>query len=190
MARIFEYGKLRRVNNIPGINHLPGTYFNAQGVQYGQGAVNTDPSKSIEFGEIVEIVSENNKSLAVKRATSSTTVANAAIVLRDITGISSVREGVIEGYEFPHVPLTAIKCSAPNTWDVVVPVAANQTITVGKTPRVGLGTNTGGVATILGAVYGHGANSTDTAALTGFVFKSGKFKPTLGDGEAAIIGKA
>lgn len=185
MARIFKYGKLRRVNNVPGINHLPGTYFNAQGVQYGQGAVNTVPADTIEFGEIVEIVSENNKSLTVKRATSNIAVGIAGIVLRDITGITGLREGVSEGYEMPHVPLTVVKCAAPGTWDVVVPLAASQSIVAGTIPRVGTGEGT----TVAGAIYA-AAVTTNTKELTGFTFKGAKFKPTLGNSEAVLIGKA
>lgn len=185
MARIFSYGKLRRVNNVPGINHLPGTYFNAQGVQYGQGAVNSVPADKIEFGEIVEITGENNKSLVVKRATNNITVGIAGIALRDITGITSLREGVSEGYEMPHVPLTVVKCAAPGAWDVVVPLAASQNIVEGTIPRVGTGEGT----TVAGAIYA-AAVTTNTKELTGFIFKGAKFKPTLGDGEAVLIGKA
>jgi hypothetical protein len=185
MGRLFTYGRLNKVATIPGANHLPGTYFNAYGIQYGAGAFNVS-ANSMEPGEIVEIEGSTDKGYKVKRATASITAATSAILLRDVMGVRSIQEGVFEEY-IPGTPMTCVPASAPQGWSIVVPVVAGEVPVVGNTVYVGLGTN----GTVLGGVYdsAQGSGGADSIALTGWTFQSLKFTPTSGASIAAVIGK-
>lgn len=185
MARLFTYGRLNKVATIPGENHLPGTYFNAYGLQYGAGAFNVT-SDSIEPGEIVEISTSTNKGYSVKRATASLTAATAAIVLRDVMGVNTIQDGVFEEYA-PGKPLSIVPASAPQGWSISVPVVDGETPVVGNTVYVGLGTN----GTVLGGVYAsaQGTGGEDTIELTGWTFQTTKYQPTTSSSYAVVIGK-
>src|SRR5690554_6883521 len=95
MARLFTYGKLKRINTIPNLL-LPGEFATAFGVKYAQPALVTD-GNAIEFGETVLVTGINDRSATITRATSSITNANAAFVLREVTGQRVVAPGIIEG---------------------------------------------------------------------------------------------
>ena len=66
MGRLYVYGRLNRIANVPGINALPGSYTVAHGVQYGESAFDADATYNLEFGEPVEIASENAKAEFLK----------------------------------------------------------------------------------------------------------------------------
>lgn len=185
MARLFTYGRLNKVATIPGKNHLPGTYFTAYGIQYGAGAFNVT-ANSMEPGEVVEIVGSTNKGYNVKRATASITAATAAILLRDVMGVRTIKEGVFEEY-VPGTPMTCVPVSAPAGWSIVVPLVAGEVPVVGNPVFVGLGTN----GTVLGGVYdaAQGAAGVDSIELTGWTFQSVSFTPTVGTSIAAVIAK-
>ena len=185
MARLYTYGILNRVANVPGIHALPGTYVTAQGVQYGQGAFDADATNDMEFGEPVEITVENAKGIGVKRATSSLTAATLAFVVRDVVGVRTIQKGVAEKPS-PDQPFTIVKASTPNTWDFVVPLVAGVTPAVGGAVYIGLGTN----GTVLGGVYAtaQGAGGVDSID-SGLKFKSLSYKPTSSAGICAWIGK-
>lgn len=185
MGRLYTYGILNRVANVPGVHALPGTYVTAQGVQYGQGAFDADSTNDLEFGEPVEITAENAKGIGVKRVTSSITSSTLAFVIRDIVGVRTIASGVAEKPSNDQ-NMSVVKASTPNTWDFVVPLAASQTPSVGGTVYIGKGTN----GTVAGAVYASaqgsgGADSIDS----GLKFKSVKFSPTSSAGICAWIGK-
>lgn len=179
MARIFKYGKLVRTATKTDLL-LPGQFATAQGVQYGQGALATD-GNALEFGEVVRVTGENNKSLTVVRAGSTLTLANAGFVVRDVVGQRVLQNGVVEevvaGY-----PATVIRASAPQGWELVL--VAGEDIEAGDTIHVGLGTG----STIAGAVYSE-AKTTNTVELTGYKAVSNSFSPTTGAGKAVIVGK-
>lgn len=186
MARLYDYGRLNQIVNIPAKNALPGTFVVAQGANMAQSAINVDSTYDIEFGEPVEIVSENAKSVTVKRATSSITAAKTAFVVRDIQGLTIVQKGTLE-IPKKGLPATVIKSDASAGWDIVVPLAASQTVTVGNPVFIGKGSG----STVVGAVYttAQGAGGVDTVEVTGWKFKSAKFKPTSSAGECVWIGK-
>jgi len=173
MGRLYVYGKLNRIASIPGISALPGTYTVAHGVQYGEGAFDADATYNLEFGEPVEIASENQKAVGVKRATSSLTAATLAFVVRDIVGVRSITSGVAEA-PASNVPLTIVKASAPHSFAICVPLAASVTAAAGGSVYIGLGSG----STVAGAVYaaaqGGGSNSIDS----GWKFLTAKFAPT------------
>lgn len=185
MARLFTYGKLKRVATQPGTNHLPGTYYTAYGVQYGAGAYN-NTSNNIEPGEVVEIDQSTDKGYDVKRATSSLTAATAAIVLRDIMGVRAIEEGVFEDY-VQGTAFTVVPASAPQGWSIVVPVVDDETPAVGGTVYVGLGTND----SVAGAIYAseQGVDGVDSIELTGWTFATTKFLPTGSTSYAVTIQK-
>ena len=185
MARLYTYGKLNRIINKPGQNALPGTYTSAQGVQFAQGAFKTT-ADAIEFGEVVELVSENAKGLGIKRATASLTANTAVIVVRDLVGVRTIQAGIAETVG-DGVPFSAIKANSAHAWDIVVPVVAGETPAVGGAVYVGLGTN----GTVLGGIYdsAQGAGGVDSIALTGWTFKSTTFTPTSSASICAVIGK-
>lgn len=183
MARLFTYGKLKRVATQPGTNHLPGTYFTAYGVQYGAGAFN-NTTDNIEPGEVVEIVKTSDKGYSVKRATADITAETAAIVLRDIMGVRAIEEGVFEEY-VPGQPMTVVPATTPHGWAVSVSVVDGQTPAAGGTVYVGLGTG----GTVLGGIYAaeQGAGGVDTVELTNWTFAGEKYAPTNSDSYAAVI---
>lgn len=184
MARLFTYGRLNKIATIPGANHLPGTYFNAYGIQYGAGAFNTT-ANSMEPGEPVEIVSSNDKGYSVKRATSSLTVATTAFVLRDVMGVRVVEAGLFEEY-VPGTPMTVVPASAPQGWAIVVPIVAAQSPAVGGQVYIGLGSG----SSVLGGVYAAAqGGGSDTISLTGWTFGSTKFTPTNSASICAVIQK-
>lgn len=185
MARLYTYGSLNRINNVPGKNALPGTYTSAQGIQFAQGAMKTT-SDAIEFGEVVELVSENAKGLGVKRATSSITADTAVIVVRDLVGVRTIQAGVAETVG-DGVPFSVVKANSAHNWDIVVPLVAGVTPAVGGAVYVGKGSN----GTVLGGIYAtaQGSGGADSIALTGWTFKSLKFTPTSSAGICAVIGK-
>lgn len=185
MARLFTYGKLKRVATQPGTNHLPGTYFTAYGVQYGAGAFNTT-ANNIEPGEVVEIVKSTDKGYSVKRATASLTAATAAIVVRDIMGVRAIEDGLFEEY-LPGVPMTVVPASAPHGWAVSVSVVDDETPAAGGQVYIGLGTND----TILGGVYAsaQGVDGVDSIELTDWTFAGAKFAPTDSSSYAVVIQK-
>ena len=140
----------------------------------------------MEPGEVVEIVGSTNKGYNVKRATSSLTAATAAILLRDVMGVRTIKEGVFEEY-VPGTPMTCVPVSAPAGWSVVVPLVAAEVPVVGNPVFVGLGTN----GTVLGGVYdaAQGAAGVDSIELTGWKFQSLSFTPTVSTSIAAVIAK-
>jgi hypothetical protein len=182
-ARLFTYGKLKRIATQPGTNHLPGTYFAAYGIQYGAGAWN-NTANNTEPGEVVEIAASSDKGYTVKRATSSLTLNTAAIVVRDIMGVRTMTNGVLEEF-VPGVPLTVIPATTPHGWSIVVPIVANETAAAGGAVYVGLGTNN----TVLGGIYANaqGTNGADSIALTGWTFGGTKFAPTLNTSSYAVV---
>ena len=184
-ARLFTYGKLKRVATQPGTNHLPGTYFTAYGVQYGAAAFN-NTANNTEPGEVVEITSSNDKGYTVKRATSSLTSNTAAIVLRDVMGVRTIQKGVLEEF-VPNVPITVVPATAPQGWTIVVPITVNETAAAGGNVYVGLGTNN----TVLGGIYANAQGSgNDSVQLTGWKFQGTKFAPTdNASSYAVVIGK-
>lgn len=185
MARLYTYGILNRIASIPGINALPGTYVNAHGIQYGEGAFDADATNDMEFGEPVEIASTNQKGVGVKRATSSLTAATLAFVIRDVVGVASVDQGNVEGPR-AGVPMTIVKASTPNTWAFVVPLVAGITPAIGGKVYIGLGTN----STVLGGVYAAAQGSGGVDSIdSGLYFQSLKFTPTSSTGICAWIGK-
>ncbi len=172
-ARLFTYGRLKRVATLPGVNYLPGTYYSAYGIQYGAAAFN-NTANNTEPGEIVEIAASTTKGYSVKRATNAMTANTAAIVVRDVIGVRSIAKGVLEEYT-NQVPITIIPATAPHGWSVVVPVVANETPAAGGTVYVGIN----GAATV-GAIYANaqGTNGANSIALTGWTFEGAKFAPT------------
>lgn len=184
MARLFTYGKLKRVATLPGKNHLPGTYYTAYGIQYGAGAFN-NTANDMEPGEIVEIDATSDKGYSVKRATSSLTADTAAIVIRDIMGVRAIEEGIFKDYK-PGVPMTVVPASAPHGWAISVPLASGEP-SVGDAVYVGLGTG----ATTVGAIYAtaQGDAGVDSIELTDWTFASTRFQPTDDDSYAVIIQK-
>lgn len=185
MARLYTYGILNRVANVPGVHALPGTYVTAQGVQYGEGAFDADATNDLDFGEPVEITAQTAKGIGVKRATSSLTAATLAFVIRDIVGVRTIQAGIAEKPSNDQ-GFTVVKASNPNSWDFVVPLVAGVTPAVGGTVYIGLGTN----GTVLGGVYAtaQGAGGADSID-SGLIFKSLKFTPTSSTGICAWIGK-
>jgi len=181
-SRLFTYGKLKRIATQPGTNHLPGTFYSAYGIQYGASAFN-NTANNTEPGEIVEIAASTDKGYAVKRATANITVNTAAIVVRDIMGVRSIANGVLEEF-VPGVPLTVIPATAPNGWSIVVPIVANETAAAGGAVYIGLGTNN----TVLGGVYANAQGSgADTANMTGWTFGGAKFAPTTNASSYAVV---
>lgn len=185
MGRLYTYGMLNRVANVPGVHALPGTYVSAHGVQYGEGAFDNDATNDFEFGEPVEITGQNQKGIGVKRATSSLVAGTLAFVIRDIVGVGSIDTKIAEGPR-AGVPFTVVKASTPNSWDFVVPLVAGVTPAVGGTVYIGLGTN----GTVLGGVYATAQGSSGVDSIdSGLKFKSLKFTPTSSASICAWIGK-
>lgn len=180
MARLFQYGKLNRTVTKAGRNGLPGTFFSAYGVQYGAGAFNVEPDKPLEFGEAVEIVSQNERAYGVKRVTTTVTADTLAFVVRDIVGIRTIKPGVAEE-PGKDVPLTVIPANSPNGWEIIVPISDTLTPTIGGKVYI----NTGAGSTVAGAVNTASTNAIDS----GWVFASEKFAPTTGAGRAVVIRK-
>lgn len=186
MARIFSYGKLNRVATLPN-EFLPGQFTSAQGVHFGTGAV-AGENVDFEFGEVVAITGEKNKSLVVKRATATllTSLAVAGVIVRDVVGQRVVEAGQVEGIRAgANIPFTVIPLSAPKGWEIAIPVG--EEVEAGDTVFIGNGSKEEALA---GAGYKEQKDSTGCLQLTGFVYATDSYKPTSGAGLAAIIRKA
>lgn len=182
MARLFTYGKLKRINTISNLL-LPGEFATAFGVKYAQPALVTD-GNAIEFGETVLVTGVNDRSATITRATSSITNANAAFVLREVTGQRVVAPGIIEGIAAGvKLPVTIVKADSQHTWSIVVPVAED--VAAGNPVYVGKGSG----STVAGALYkeAKGNGGADTVLLTNWKFQTASYQPTTGAGKCAVI---
>lgn len=182
-TRLFTYGKINRYATIPGSNHLPGTYWNAYGVQYGASAFNAT-ANNMEPGEPVEIVLSSDKGYSVKRLTTSATASSIGILVRDVLGVRTQEAGVFKEY-VPGMPMTIVPASAPQGWSIVVPLASSQTPAVGGQVYVGTASTAN---TTAGAIYTTNVNS-ECVTLTGWTFGSLKFTPTSDASLAVVIQK-
>ena len=167
----FAYGSLPRQLRQKG--YLPGHITKAFGPRYVAAGIAKD-GVNLEFGEIVELESQNSKGYVVKATGAATTADKIAVVVRDVVGFDAVGGGIV------HTPKDNV------TLSLFVPTAGNKgrivAILGGGTPAVGgdvfLGLGTG--ATTAGVLYAaaQGAAGVDTVALTNWKFASTRFAPT------------
>jgi hypothetical protein len=167
----FVYGSLPRQLKQKG--YLPGHITKAFGPRYVAAGIAKD-GVAVEFGEFVELESQNSKGYVVNVVDASTALGTEAVIVRDVVGFDATGGGIV------HAPKDNV------TLSLFVPTEGNKgkivAILGGGTPAVGgavfLGLGTG--ATTAGVLYAaaQGAGGVDTLALTTWKFASTRFAPT------------
>jgi len=179
----FVYGALPRTLKAKG--YLPGHITSAFGPRYvAPGILKTDTT-AVEFGEFVELESNNSKGYIVKVVDDGTTAAQLGVVVRDVIGnrLLTTDEGDnnIVAYPKTNVPLSIFLGTAGQKAKIVAFLGESQTPAVGGAVYVGDGTN----STVAGALYTNSGSG--KLAATGWEFASLKFAPTEGTGEAVEV---
>ncbi len=181
----FDYSSgLPRV--VKQVAFLPGRQTHMFGPRYHDvGKVSPDSADAgylPEFGEFVEIVGRDAKTLIIDEVDDGTLATDLAFVVRDIVGAQTLGQGIVEGPK-ANVPMTLAIQTAGQKGRYVA-ILGSGTPSVGDTVYVGLGTND----TVAGVVYAEaqgieGADSIETD----WVFASSRFAPLNASDEYAVI---
>ena len=175
----FVYGSLPRQLKQKG--YLAGHITKAFGPRYIAAGIAKD-GVAVEFGEFVELESQNAKGYIVNEVDASTALGTEAVVVRDVIGFDATGGGIV------HAPKDNV------TLSLFVPTEGNKgrivAILGGGEPAVGgavfLGKGTG--STVAGVLYAaaQGEAGVDTLALTTWKFASTRFAPTTNPTSYAV----
>jgi len=181
----FDYSSgLPRV--VKQIAFLPGRQTHMFGPRYHDvGKIlpdSADDGYLVEFGEFVEIVGRDAKTLIVDEVDANTVKGDLAFVVRDIVGAQTLGQGIVEGPK-ANVPMTLAIQTAGQKGKYVA-ILGSGTPSVGGTVYVGRGTND----TVAGVVYTEeqGVEGIDSIA-TDWVFASPRFAPISANDEYAVM---